>query len=190
MPRRRRHTLDFENLKLPGVVLFHTVRYGDERGYFMERYKRSALLEGGVDETFVQSNLSFSRRGILRGIHYQAAPAGQGKLLQVLSGAIFDVVVDVTPDSPTFGEWLAVEISAENGNLLYVPPQYGHAFCTLTDDCLLLYDVTYEYAPEQERGIIWNDPSLNIPWPVSEPVVSAKDALLPTIESLRAGAAR
>jgi dTDP-4-dehydrorhamnose 3,5-epimerase len=171
-------------------VLFHTVRHGDQRGYFMERYKRSMLLEGGVDETFVQSNLSFSKRGILRGIHYQAAPAGQGKLLHVLNGAIFDVVVDVSPDSPTFGEWLTVEISSENGKLLYVPPQYGHAFCTLTDDCLIIYDVTHEYAPEQERGIIWNDPTLSIPWPVSDPVVSAKDALLPTLDSLRAGATR
>jgi dTDP-4-dehydrorhamnose 3,5-epimerase len=170
------------------VVLFHTVRHGDQRGYFMERYKRSALLAGGVDVSFVQSNLSFSHRGILRGIHYQAAPAGQGKLLQVISGAIYDVVVDVDPASPSFGQFVTVEISAENGNVLYVPPQYGHAMCTLTDDCLLLYDVTHEYAPEQERGIVWNDPTLNIRWPVSDPIISAKDALLPTLQSLRAGA--
>jgi dTDP-4-dehydrorhamnose 3,5-epimerase len=169
-------------------VLFHTVRHGDERGYFMERYKRSALLEGGVDETFVQSNLSFSKRGILRGIHYQAPPAGQGKLVQVVNGAIFDVIVDVTPASPSFGEWISVEISSDNGNLLYIPPQYGHAMYTLTDECLLLYDVTHEFAPEMERGIIWNDPTLNIPWPASNPVISAKDAQLPTLESLRAAA--
>jgi dTDP-4-dehydrorhamnose 3,5-epimerase len=169
-------------------VLFHPVRHGDQRGFFMERYKRSDLIAAGIDATFVQSNLSFSRRGILRGIHYQAAPAGQAKLLQVLQGAIFDVVVDVTPESPRFGEWITVEISAENGNLLFVPPQYGHAFCTLTDDCLLLYDVTHEYAPEMERGVIWNDPTLNIPWPVTDPTVSGKDAQLPTLEALRTAA--
>jgi dTDP-4-dehydrorhamnose 3,5-epimerase len=171
-------------------VLFHTVRHGDERGFFMERYKQSDLLAAGVEASFLQSNISYSRRDILRGIHYQAPPAGQGKLIQVLQGAIYDVVVDVVPESPTFGEWLAVEISAQNGNLLYVPPQYGHAFCTLADDTLLLYDVTHEYAPAQERGVIWNDPSLDIPWPVKEPTVSPKDAQLPTLESLRAGAAR
>lgn len=169
-------------------MLLHPVRHGDQRGFFMERYKRSDLLAAGIEETFVQSNLSFSRKGILRGIHYQEGDAGQGKLLQVLQGAILDVVVDVTPESPHFGEWLSVEISAENGNLLYVPPQYGHAFCTLTDDCLLIYDVTHEYAPDRERGVIWSDPTLNISWPVTEPTVSGRDAQLPTLESLRTAA--
>jgi dTDP-4-dehydrorhamnose 3,5-epimerase len=179
--------MDFEHLNLPGVVLFHTARHGDERGFFMERYKRSRLLAGGVDATFVQSNISYSRKDILRGIHYQAPPAGQGKLLQVLQGAIFDVVVDVEPDSPHFGEFLTIEISASNGDLLYVPPRYGHAFCTLSDKTLLLYDVTYEYAPEQERGVLWNDPTLAIPWPVTDPVISAKDKQLPMLSSVRAG---
>lgn len=156
----------------------------------MERYRRSQLDGAGITQRFLQSNISYSGKGIVRGIHYQEGDAGQGKLLQVLKGTIFDIVVDVQPDSPMFGEWVSVEISAEKGNLLYVPPQYGHAFCVMSDDALLIYDVTHEYAPTEERGVLWNDPTLAIPWPVTaeDAIVSAKDQVLPTLESIRSGA--
>jgi len=181
---------EFEHLKLPGVVLFHTRRFGDDRGFFMERYRQSELEAAGIHERFVQSNMSRSGKDILRGIHYQAAPQGQGKLVQVPVGAVFDVAVDVDPASPNFGQWIGVELSAENGDLLYVPGQYGHAFCTLSDDAIVLYDVTNEYVQELERGVLWNDPTIGIDWPVKDPITSQKDTTWPTLESLRVAAGR
>lgn len=172
------------------MILFHTRRFGDDRGYFMERYRRSGLEAAGITEQFVQSNMSRSGKNILRGIHYQAAPRGQGKLVQVPVGTIFDVAVDVDPESPQFGEWVGLELSAENGDILYVPGHYGHAFCTLSDDAIVLYDVTNEYVPELERGVLWSDPAIGIEWPVKNPSMSEKDTKWPTLESLRVAAGR
>jgi dTDP-4-dehydrorhamnose 3,5-epimerase len=158
--------------------------FEDERGAFMEIYKQSEFAAAGIDARFVQSNLSRSKRSVLRGLHYQEAPFGQGKLVQVLDGEIYDVVADVEPDSPRFGQWVGCEMSAANGRILYVPPQYAHGFCVLSDAALVLYHVTAEYNPAAERGVVWSDPTLAIKWPVVQPTVSAKDQALPILTAL------
>jgi dTDP-4-dehydrorhamnose 3,5-epimerase len=176
---------DFQQLDLPGLVLVQAQAFQDDRGAFMEIYRESAFAAAGIAERFVQSNVSRSQQGVLRGLHYQAPPWGQGKLVQVLDGEIFDVVADVEPVSPHFGRWVGCEMSDANGRLLYVPPQYAHGFCVVGDSALVLYHVTREYHPESERGVPWNDPVLAIDWPVKEPIVSAKDRAWPALDSLR-----
>jgi dTDP-4-dehydrorhamnose 3,5-epimerase len=176
---------DFQPLDLPGLVLVKAQAFQDDRGAFMEIYRASAFAEAGIAERFVQSNVSRSRQRVLRGLHYQAPPWGQGKLVQVLEGEIFDVVADVEPASPHFGRWVGCEMSDANGRLLFVPPQYAHGFCVLSDSALVLYQVTAEYHPESERGVPWNDPALAIDWPITEPIVSARDRAWPALDSLR-----
>ena len=176
---------DFQQLDLPGLVLIQARAFQDERGAFMEIYRESEFAAAGIAERFVQSNVSRSQRSVLRGLHYQASPWGQGKLVQVLEGAIFDVVADIELDSPRFGKWTGCEMSEANGRLLYVPPRYAHGFCVLSDMAIVLYHVTAEYHPESERGVPWNDPALAVDWPVKEPIVSAKDRAWPALDSLR-----
>jgi dTDP-4-dehydrorhamnose 3,5-epimerase len=178
---------EFQNLDLPGLILIHARAFEDERGAFMEIYRQSEFAAAGIRERFVQSNLSRSNRSVLRGLHYQEAPWGQGKLVQVLEGEVYDVVADVEPGSSGFGRWVACGMSAANGRILYVPPQYAHGFCVLSESAVVLYHVTAEYNPEAERGILWSDPTLAIKWPVAAPVVSAKDQVWPTLESLGQG---
>ena len=170
---------EFEKLDIPGLVLIRPQAFADERGFFMETYRLSDFAAAGIADRFVQSNVSYSKRGVLRGLHYQKQPKAQAKLVHVVAGEIYDVVVDLREDSPSFGRWYATVLSAENGRMLYVPPWCAHGFCVLSEEARVAYSVTEEYSPELERGILWSDPALAISWPVEAPIVSPKDQALP-----------
>ena len=161
--------------KLPGVVIIEPKVFGDARGYFMESFQTARYAEAGIAGPFVQDNLSFSRRGILRGLHLQN-PRPQGKLVQVLQGEVFDVAVDVRVGSPTFGQWEGVILSAENARQYYVPPGFAHGFVVTSDTALFAYKCTDYYMPQSELSILWNDPDIGIEWPIVEPQLSGKDA--------------
>jgi dTDP-4-dehydrorhamnose 3,5-epimerase len=169
-------------LNIPDVVLITPRRFGDDRGFFAETYSLPKLLEAGIALPFVQDNQSFSAAvGTLRGLHCQVAPRAQGKLVRVLRGAIWDVAVDARPASPNFGQWAAATLSAANFAQLWIPPGFLHGFCTIEPDTEVFYKVTDLYDPAAERGVIWNDLALALPWPLPPggPVLSGKDRLLP-----------
>ena len=147
----------------------------------METYRRTEFTAAGIGDIFVQCNQSKSTRGILRGLHYQNPPKAQGKLIRVLSGAIYDVAVDIRKGSPTFGKWTAASLSAENKKMLYVPAGFAHGFCVTSDEAEVHYMTSEEYAPDCEAGIIWNDPELSIDWPISEPALSERDRKWPVL---------
>jgi dTDP-4-dehydrorhamnose 3,5-epimerase len=166
------------------VRLVKPRRFGDERGWFSETYNRTRYAALGIDCDFVQDNHSMSRdAGVLRGLHWQAPPNGQDKLVRCVRGRIWDVAVDARAGSPTFGEWVAAELSAENGYQLFVPVGFAHGFVTLEPNTEVQYKVSGDYAPDAEGGVIWNDPALALPWPlpVAEPILSDKDRLLPPL---------
>jgi dTDP-4-dehydrorhamnose 3,5-epimerase len=167
--------------ELPGVLLLEPARFGDERGFFMELFHARRYAEAGIPGPFVQDNFSRSGRGTLRGLHFQE-PNAQGKLVQVLAGAVYDVAVDVRRGSPTFGRWVGVELSADNRRQFWVPPGFAHGFCVLSERADFFYKCTDFYSPTSERSIAWNDPELAIPWPVSTPLLSPKDAAAPHLK--------
>jgi dTDP-4-dehydrorhamnose 3,5-epimerase len=174
-------------LALPDVLLLAPKRHGDERGFFVETYNRRRWEEAGVVGEFVQDNHSMSAvRGTVRGLHFQAPPRAQAKLVSVAAGAVLDVVVDIRRGSPTYGRHVAVELSAQNGLQLYVPEGFAHGFQTLSERAEVLYKVTDYYAPEAEGGLLWCDPALGVDWPVppSEATVNARDAAYPTLADL------
>jgi dTDP-4-dehydrorhamnose 3,5-epimerase len=171
----------FHQLAIPEVILVEPERIGDSRGFFKETYKYQTFVEHGITPRFVQDNYSRSAQGVLRGLHYQKEPFAQGKLLMVVAGEIFDVAVDIRRGSPTFGQWVGENLSAENGRMLYVPPGFAHGFCVLSKTADLTYKATNIYKPETDRGIIWDDPQIGIDWPVTDPSLSAKDIKLPTL---------
>lgn len=173
---------NFQQMSIPDVLLIEPKRFGDDRGFFEEIYKLSAFSTGGVSATFVQDNHSHSVQGVLRGLHYQKDPRAQGKLVSAIRGRIFDVGVDIRKGSPTYGDWVAAILSHDNGRMLYIPPGFAHGFCVLSSEADVIYKVTEEYAPELDRGIVWNDPKISIQWPVSDPILSTKDATLPGLE--------
>jgi dTDP-4-dehydrorhamnose 3,5-epimerase len=173
---------EFERLKIPAIVLIKPKRFSDSRGFFMETYKRSDFVTQGIEEAFVQSNFSRSTCGVLRGLHYQKAPQAQGKLVGVLRGEVLDVAVDIRRGSPTYGRWVSQRLSEENGYMLYVPPGFAHGFCVLSAEADFNYMVTAEYAPELDRGIIWNDPIIGVEWPIEAPLLTDKDAQWPLLE--------
>lgn len=169
------------NTALKGVKLLKPLVHSDERGFLKESFSRQryqTLL--GIDHEFVQDNLSESRQGVLRGLHFQKTKP-QGKLIMVTQGTIFDVVADIDPESPDFGQHIGVELSAENHRQLWVPPGYAHGFCVLSETAQVLYKCTEYYDADDQAGVIWNCPKLAIDWPISEPVLSAKDAALPML---------
>jgi dTDP-4-dehydrorhamnose 3,5-epimerase len=170
-------------LSIPDVILVAPKRHGDARGWFSETWSREAFAQVGVDCDFVQDNQAYSaRRNTIRGLHFQAAPHAQAKLVRVLRGAIQDVAVDVRQGSPTFGRWVAAVLTAEGGEQLFVPRGFAHGYCTLTDDCELAYKVDGAYAPSTEGGLIWNDPDIGIPWQTDgEAILSDKDKILPRL---------
>ena len=176
-------TLRFQRLEIPEVVLIESVVFEDERGFFMETYKHSAFASFGIAERFVQDNHSKSIKGVLRGLHYQKNPKAQGKLVRVVDGEVFDVAVDIRKTAPTYGKWVGEVLSAQNKKMLYIPPEFAHGFCVLSNEAEVVYKATDEYAPETERGIVWNDPDLGITWPVEQPIVSSKDAALPWLKA-------
>ncbi len=173
-------------LAIPDVLLITPKRHGDARGWFSETWSVGALDGTVADTAFVQDNQAFSAaRGTLRGLHFQRAPDAQGKLIRALKGAIFDVAVDIRAGSPTFGQWVSAELTAERGEQLWVPRGFAHGYFTITDDCEIFYKVDSPYAPGSEGGIIWNDPDLAIPWPATgEPLLSEKDKTLPRLKDL------
>ncbi len=170
--------LDVEQCKLAGVYLIRPRIFQDERGHFKETYHRDKYREIGIEGPFVQDNVSWSKRHVLRGLHYQRHYP-QGKLVQVLVGRVFDVVVDLRPESPTCGQWTGHELSADNHHQLYLPPGLAHGFVVLSAEAAFHYKCTDLYRPDDEAGIVWNDPDLAIAWPVSAPILSPKDARLP-----------
>lgn len=165
---------------LPGVVIIEPRVFGDERGFFMETWNQARYAEAGLPERFVQDNLSFSRHGVLRGLHFQN-PNGQGKLVSVLQGEVFDVAVDIRLGSPTFGQVASVRLSAENKRQFYIPPGFAHGFCVTSETALFAYKCTEFYEPKAEASLRWNDPALAIAWPIEQPELSAKDAAAPTL---------
>jgi dTDP-4-dehydrorhamnose 3,5-epimerase len=173
----------FQQLEIPEVILIEAQALADGRGFFVERYKRSDFSANGIDDTFVQDNYSHSLRGVLRGLHYQKHPKAQAKLVTVLKGEIFDVAVDIRRGSPTYGRWVGKTLAAKDCHLLYIPVGFAHGFCVLSEQADVLYKVTEEYAPELDRGVIWNDPDIGIRWPIDAPKISLKDAKLPSLES-------
>ena len=167
-------------------TLFKTQRHGDHRGFFAETYSRRKYTELGIDVEFVQDNHSLSREvGTLRGLHFQSPPHAQAKLVRCGRGAIFDVAVDIRRGSPTYGAWEGYELSAENGEQLYVPVGFAHGFVTLEPDSEIVYKCSDYYAPETEGAVLWNDPDIGIDWPTeADPILSDKDAVAPLLSDL------
>lgn len=167
---------EFKQLAIPGLILVEPKVFRDARGWFLEMYKRSEFAKAGIDATFVQDNYARSvGKGTLRGLHYQLEPAAQGKLIRVVVGEIYDVVVDIRKGSPTYGRWESVVLSEENKRMLWVPPGFAHGYCATSEVSEIVYKVTHEYSPAHERAILWNDPKLAIPWPTDKPLLSDKD---------------
>lgn len=160
--------------QLSEVLLVEPDVFGDERGFFFESWQKKCYADLGLDVDFVQDNVSFSQKGILRGLHVQN-PYAQGKLVHVLQGEVYDVAVDIRNGSPTFGQWVGLYLSAENRHQLYIPPGFAHGFCVTSETALFAYKCTELYHPETELSIAWNDSDIGIQWPVSEPNLSKKD---------------
>ena len=167
------------------VLIVQPKIHADPRGYFLETFHAERYASAGIPGPFVQDNLSFSRRGVLRGLHYQW-PNPQGKLVCVLQGAIFDVAVDIRRQSPTFGRWVGIDLTDADHRQLWIPPGFAHGFCVLSDTALVSYKCTALYAPDCERAIRWDDPDLAIDWPVTAPELSAKDAAAGTLAAVPA----
>jgi dTDP-4-dehydrorhamnose 3,5-epimerase len=173
-----------EPTHIPEVLLITRDRYTDARGWFTEVYNGAMLREAGLNVRFVQDNLVYSTSGVLRGLHFQRDPE-QGKLVSCLRGRIYDVAADIRPNSPTFGQHVAAELTADGGESLWVPPGFAHGFAVVgSESALVLYKVDHHRSAEGERGIIWSDPTLAIPWPVEHPTLSERDAALPTLSAL------
>ena len=169
--------MQIETTVIPGLLVIQPKVFGDPRGFFTETFQRERYREAGITAEFVQDNFSRSRGGILRGLHYQTQHP-QGKLVQVLAGKVFDVVVDLRRPSPAFGRWLGFELSDEKCRQIFVPPGCAHGFCVLSDSADFSYKCTDYYFPEHERSLLWNDPAIGIEWPITaEPTLSAKDRM-------------
>lgn len=172
--------------KLPGVVIVEPKVFGDTRGFFFETWNRERYEAAGIAARFVQDNVSFSRKGILRGLHFQN-PHAQGKLVFVLQGEVFDVAVDIRPASPTFGQWASCVLSAENKRQMFVPEGFAHGFCVTSEAALFAYKCTDVYTPAAEGVVLWNDPDLGIPWPVADPSLNPRDAQAPRLRDIPRG---
>nr|WP_255651917.1 MULTISPECIES: dTDP-4-dehydrorhamnose 3,5-epimerase [unclassified Corallococcus] len=168
-------------MAIPDVLLIEPKVFGDDRGFFLESFHAKRYADVGVVGPFVQDNLSRSVKGTLRGLHFQE-PNAQGKLVQCLAGAVWDVAVDIRKGSPTFGRWVAAELTGENKHQLWVPAGFAHGFCVVSDSADFFYKCTALYSPESERSVVWNDPDLAIPWPVKEPLLSPKDQRAPRLK--------
>jgi dTDP-4-dehydrorhamnose 3,5-epimerase len=177
---REKRRLKVIETKLPGVFVVEPKVFGDERGFFMETWHVERYREAGLPSRFVQDNLSFSRRSVLRGLHFQN-PDQQGKLVYVLQGEVYDVAVDIRVGSPTFGEWVAATLSSENKRQLYIPEGFAHGFLVTSDAALFAYKCTAKYNAKAEASVLWNDLEIGIEWPDVAPVVSEKDRAAPTL---------
>jgi len=175
---------EFQRTKIPDVILIKPKVFEDDRGFFMETYKRSDFKDAGIDVNFVQMNHSRSTYGVIRGLHFQREPYAQSKLVRCIKGEIFDVAVDIRKGSKTFGRHISVELSEENNCMLFIPKGFAHGFQVLSNDSDLLYLADAEYSPNHEDGIIWNDISLDINWPIINPRVSEKDKRFLSLEEI------
>lgn len=171
----------FGGTDIDGLKVITRKSFGDERGYFTELYKNSEFAKNGIGEKFEQENLSFSRKGVIRGMHYQLPPHAQGKLVSVIRGKIMDVAIDIRSGSASFGRYFKIELSEENRKSLWIPCGFAHGFAAI-EDSIVLYRTTSEFSPEDERGIIWNDPGIGIEWPEDDHIISQKDSGYPTLE--------
>lgn len=169
--------------EIHGPIIVEPDVFGDARGYFMETWNRRRYAEAGLDLEFVQDNVSFSRKGTLRGLHFQN-PQPQGKFVYVLQGEVFDVAVDVRVGSPTFGKWVGVTLSSENKRQFWVPPGFAHGFCVTSDTALFAYKCTEFYNPQAETSVLWNDPAIGITWPVDAPLLSQRDTAAPPLDQI------
>ena len=172
----------FKKLSIPEVILVEPKLYSDNRGFFFESFKEEDFFSIGITK-MIQDNFSHSIYGVVRGLHYQKNPKAQAKLVTVFDGKIFDVAVDIRKNSPTYGKWVSEILSCENHKSLYIPEGFAHGFCVLSKEADVLYKVSNEYSLENEGGIIWNDPTINIPWSVEKPIISEKDSQLPLLEN-------
>ncbi len=174
----------FERLTIPEVILVTPEVFRDERGFFAEVYKYPEFAQAGIKAQFLQVNHSKSQKNVVRGLHYQKSPMAQAKLVRVIAGEIFDVAVDIRKGSPSFGKWVGVKLNSQDLKMLYIPEGFAHGFCVLADNTEVVYYTSNVYAPETERGLAWNDPHIDIKWPVKAPVISKKDSNYPAFASL------
>lgn len=175
----------FERQKIDDVILIKPKVFGDERGFFMESYKKSEFASNGITNEFVQDNHSKSTKGVLRGLHYQAKPYSQAKIVRCVKGKIYDVAVDIRPQSKTFGQHVKVELSEENKQMLYIPRGFAHGFVALTDEVEIMYKADNEYSSEADRGVLWCDEDLDINWGLDvEPILSEKDKNHPKLKEV------
>ena len=174
--------MQFIKTEFEGLVEIQPRIFRDERGYFLESYRKDRFLDAGIDVNFVQDNVSQSSKGVIRGLHLQHAPHAQAKLVRAIKGRILDVCLDLRPDSPTFGKVYCAELDSERNNMIFVPEGFAHGFSAL-EDAMIHYKTNNFYHKDSESGVLWNDPQLNIDWKVENPVISDKDAQLPSFES-------
>jgi dTDP-4-dehydrorhamnose 3,5-epimerase len=174
----------FENTFINSLVIVRPRVFPDGRGFFIETYKESDFRVHGIDSVFKQDNHSMSSKGVLRGLHFQKGSHAQGKIVRVISGSVWDVAVDLRPDSATFKKWFGLELSAKNAVMFYIPPGFAHGFVTLEDNTQFMYKCTEEYNKESEGSVIWNDPDIAVEWPINDVLVSEKDAANPLLRDI------
>ncbi len=175
---------EFKRLEIPDVILIKPKVFGDERGFFMETYKKLDFEKAGINGEFIQDNHSKSKYGVLRGLHFQRGPYAQAKIVRCVRGVIYDVAVDLRKNSPRFGKHVGVILSEFNKYQLYIPRGFAHGFAVLSDVAEVVYKVDNVYAPDHEGGLIWNDPDVGIKWPIENPILSEKDKKWPTLKEL------
>ena len=175
---------NFIETQIKEVVLIEPKVFGDKRGFFMESYKTSEFKANGIDVDFVQDNHSKSTKGVLRGLHFQKSPKAQAKLVRCIRGKIFDVGVDLRPESETYKQWIGAELSEENKKMLFLPEGFAHGFVVLSDEAEVLYKASNEYSAKHDAGIKWNDPEIGVEWGIENPLVSEKDAKMPFLKDI------
>ena len=176
--------MQFLPTKIPDVILVEVPKFGDHRGFFMETYHEQKLSDGGISATFIQDNHASSQKNILRGLHYQLK-FPQGKLIRCIKGQILDICVDIRKNSPTFGQWVGQILSSENARQLYVPPGFAHGYMVRSDNAEVEYKCTELYHPEDDYGILWNDPAIGIDWGIENPILSEKDKQQPLLKDVK-----
>ncbi len=174
----------FTKTEIENLIIVEPAVFIDDRGRFLESFKKPDFVENGIDADFVQDNHSVSKAGVIRGLHFQKAPAAQGKLVRVVRGKAYDVAVDLRPDSATYKKWFGIELSEHNHKMLYVPAGFAHGFAALEDDTVFLYKCTGYYSKEHDAGIRWDDPEIGVNWPVGDPLISEKDKELPLLSEI------
>lgn len=175
-------SFQFTDTKIKGLKFVSPKLFSDQRGIFLETYKKSEFVANGIAETFVQENRSVSKKNVLRGLHYQINPKAQGKLVSVQRGKIFDVAVDIRRNSPYFGKYVSIILESDNGLMFWIPPGFAHGFLSLEDNSTVTYKTTEEYSPEHERGIIWNDTDIGIDWPSENLIIAERDSKFPDLK--------